>query len=308
MPDGPAQRRHVTTVETLGIATLIIGVVALIYATGLTFGIGAGRDELSSRELYQAEKDRAVYSCTALPPSSIPACLEEALEGAQAASDSRQDLFAQKDMARYSLWMVVAAFLSLGITAVGVYFVKRTLDATLVAVEDTSAATKAMVRQNDLSEQAQRAWITTDIRPVMWSPERDEIEFTFDAVFRNIGKSTAEFHAAWDRFHPVVRDTVQEQAITKEVVGSGIPILPNQEIEHRARVVFPKTEPMSLIPYVLITVIYFSDGHRYVGSYAYRIEAKAKGVIWGGALLGDSKVALGDKIDPKPEHSMTVIK
>jgi hypothetical protein len=66
------------------------------------------------------------------------------------------DLQAQQDMAFYALLMLVATVATVLITAVGVWLVKRTLDATLRAVEDTGRATVEMQKANDLAASAQR--------------------------------------------------------------------------------------------------------------------------------------------------------
>lgn len=73
------------------------------------------------------------------------------------------DLQAQQDMAFYALLMLVATFATVIITGAGVWLVKRTLDATLRAVEDTGKATEAMLEANAIarasSERQLRAYV-----------------------------------------------------------------------------------------------------------------------------------------------------
>lgn len=63
------------------------------------------------------------------------------------------DLQAQQDMALYALLMLIATVATIIITGVGVWFVKRTLDATLQAVEDTGKATEAMLEANKIARE-----------------------------------------------------------------------------------------------------------------------------------------------------------
>ncbi len=61
------------------------------------------------------------------------------------------DLMAQQDMAFWAMLMFFASLVTIAITAIGVWLVKRTLDATLKAVEDTSVATAAMREANEIA-------------------------------------------------------------------------------------------------------------------------------------------------------------
>ncbi|MGR3437982.1 hypothetical protein [Salipiger abyssi] len=126
----------------------------MIYATGWTFGVDAGRDEVTAREHYEQIKRYELDSCSNLMGPALAECVTKAIESAQGQSESRQDLYAQKDMAKYTFWVLLATCLTVGITGVGVYFVKRTLDATITAVEETSAATQAMREANQIARRS----------------------------------------------------------------------------------------------------------------------------------------------------------
>ncbi len=76
---------------------------------------------------------------------------------------SERDLEAQQEMARWALLMMIASFLSVGVTAVGVVFVKQTLDATRAAVNEaenaTAAARNTINVTQDLGRRQLRAYI-----------------------------------------------------------------------------------------------------------------------------------------------------
>lgn len=77
------------------------------------------------------------------------------------------DLQAQQDMALYALFMVIATVATVLVTAVGVWFVKRTLDATLQAVQDTSEATQAMLDANDIARKHGQMQLRAYLRPAI---------------------------------------------------------------------------------------------------------------------------------------------
>lgn len=114
-----------------------------------------------------------------------------------------RDLQAQRDMAKYSLLMMVAAFASVGTAFYGVVLLKQTLDATRKMAFDASQATAATVvaanaaRQgNAITQQAlkaeQRPWIAVNIvadSPLRWEDGSGLVGFNF--VVRNFGKTPA---------------------------------------------------------------------------------------------------------------------
>jgi hypothetical protein len=89
-------------------------------------------------------------------------CIYEKVESSKDQENTDQDLTAQFRAADSALFSAVFSLLALGVTGVGVWFVKRTLDATLEAVEDTGKATKAMFDANEIARDAQRAWLQID--------------------------------------------------------------------------------------------------------------------------------------------------
>jgi len=149
---GRDQGRKTTPLEAFLCLVAVLAFACIVYATGRTLGVEAGRNEVSAREHYEREKKSALSACTGAVGSAAIECATKAIESAQRQSETRQDLYAQQDAARWNWWSMLAAWVALAVTALGVFFVKRTLDATLQAVRDTSKATTAMVRQNELVE------------------------------------------------------------------------------------------------------------------------------------------------------------
>jgi hypothetical protein len=153
MSDGNRNRR-LTALETLFCVLALFGLIWIGYGTGRTFGIETGRDEVTAREHYEREKKAALAACAETKDGDAVECATKAIEAAQENSESRQDLYAQQDMSKWAFWMLVASAATFAVTALGVWFVRRTLDATLEAVEDTGRATKAMFDANDIAKAA----------------------------------------------------------------------------------------------------------------------------------------------------------
>lgn len=80
--------------------------------------------------------------------------------------------------------MAFFGIVATGISGWAVWLLKKTLDATREAVEETGEATKAMIRQNELTEYAQRPWIVVDGLKIVDGGD-------IDVCFRNIGHSPA---------------------------------------------------------------------------------------------------------------------
>ncbi|MCZ4343506.1 hypothetical protein O4H52_17985 [Sphingomonadaceae bacterium G21617-S1] len=146
---------------------------------------------------YEASaKKHAERTCVGMEPGAVFECVYDHVEASTQAAHDKQDLSAQQRAATSALASAVFALLTLGLSGLGVWYVKRTLDATLAAVEDTSEATKAMGEANDIARQSlsttNRAWI--EIAPHKVGDIKmgaDEIRFSLTAKVTNIGNTVA---------------------------------------------------------------------------------------------------------------------
>jgi hypothetical protein len=129
---------------------------------GLCWGLGwlqateRVRREQMPVSYSEAAKADAQKSCAGGAPSALFDCVFEKAQASQEQALAEQDLSAQQRAATSALFSALLAFAALIVTSVGVWFVKRTLDATLIAVEDTSAATEAMREANAIARSGQR--------------------------------------------------------------------------------------------------------------------------------------------------------
>ncbi|HET6940575.1 MAG TPA: hypothetical protein VFH89_00285 [Sphingomicrobium sp.] len=115
------------------------------------------------------EDGRSKVSQLAIDRSWMPCLVERATADPQvreADQYEQRDLIAQETTAGIAFWVALIAFFQLIATVIGLSFIKRTLDATWKAVDDTSKATKAIERQNEITEDTAkrqlRAYVTTE--------------------------------------------------------------------------------------------------------------------------------------------------
>jgi hypothetical protein len=81
------------------------------------------------------------------------------------ADDERaeRDLHAQEDMAKWAFWMLVAAAIQTAVGAIGIYYVKHTLDASRAA----NAATLMSINQDrDIGHAQMRAYLSPEPSPL----------------------------------------------------------------------------------------------------------------------------------------------
>jgi hypothetical protein len=161
MPDRDAGKAHALAWP--------LPLIGILMAVGLAWGIGWSQ----AREQYWRQQIPAAYAavaknearrvCRGTDPVKVFECVNEKAETAAQAAHDRQDLSAQQRAASSALIAAIVGLLALIVTAIGVYFVKRTLDATLEAVADTGRATNAMLAANEIALRAQRPWLSLEI-------------------------------------------------------------------------------------------------------------------------------------------------
>lgn len=170
----------------------------IIIAIALAWGVGwlQAREEYNRQQTpkayAEAAKKDAERACIGIDPRAVFECVSEKAETAYQTAHDEQDLSAQQRAASSALITAVLSFLALVLSGFGVWFVKKTLDATLAAVEDTGRATEAMERQNELVVQAQRPWLTIQARITLAKKTSTGIKLRFEAKITNIGNTVAD--------------------------------------------------------------------------------------------------------------------
>jgi len=176
----------------------VLPLVGITSALALAFGIGW----LEAREGYKRQYTPAAYAeaartdaarrCFGREPAAVFECVDEKVKTSYQAAHDEQDLSAQQRAASAALISAVVGFLAFAISIVGVWYVKRTLDATLRAVEDTGEATKAMVRANEIAERVQRPWVSIQLIPKLIVSNESSYRVEIGVACKNLGMLTAE--------------------------------------------------------------------------------------------------------------------
>lgn len=137
--------------------TFVVGVFTLAVA-GLIFALAFQAGQLNGEAIGRNEID--VIDCFGLEPARMVECVKATSEEQRA----QQDLAAQRQMSLWTFGMFVVSVVTAIITGLGVWFVKGTLGATMMAVKETSAATATMKEANVLIQSEQRPWLRINAR------------------------------------------------------------------------------------------------------------------------------------------------
>lgn len=159
MSDSDRRKRTEALAVTAFCVVTIFGAIVLMYALGLLNGRESERRQQTPAAYSQSAQADAERACAGAQSDALFECVYERVEASQEQARGEQDLSAQQRAASAALASAVVALLTLIISVIGVWFVKRTLDATLVAVEDNSIATNAMIDANNIAANADRPWI-----------------------------------------------------------------------------------------------------------------------------------------------------
>jgi hypothetical protein len=181
---------HLGIFGALSALVLCCAIVAILAYTSGREGVRRSHVPASYSEAAKADAQRA---CLGRESQDAFECIYEKVDASQEQARGEQDLTAQQRAASSALANAFVAFLTLILTGLGVWYVKRTLEATLKAVEDTSLATQAMQRQNKIAEAAQRPWLTVIVNNLGPVERRHDGTFhcPYNVTVKNTGLSPA---------------------------------------------------------------------------------------------------------------------
>jgi len=114
---------------------------------------------------YPSDTDKRIADCpTNASVSSLKQCIEEAIAASRDAQRSEKDLSAQRQMADWAFWVLVASCISTVVTALGTVFLAIQIDLTRKALKGTNNATDAMREANKIAKSHQRPWVTVAVK------------------------------------------------------------------------------------------------------------------------------------------------
>lgn len=164
--------------------------VGLILVCGLVFAGSVNHSQQRERH-YQSAQEQYTGAYERITESSpVRQSLIADVEAYRQEWREEQDLAAQRDMAKWALFMMVASFFGVGVTAIGVVFVAKTLVATREAV---AAANRTADEAKRIGEAQVRAYVAiTSVTVVfIWDETRSNLYPVFRIYFGNSGASPA---------------------------------------------------------------------------------------------------------------------
>lgn len=195
-------------------------------------------------------------------------CFERVIGADWDTQRAQEDLKAQKDVARYALWMfdatVSVGILSLIVGLFGIYFVWRSLNETREIFTKENRAwvkipTPEIIGKFSFKHIGAQGTIAINVKNVGKSPAFNVYIYT-DVIY--IGKDES---AAWEKFFAgrkiaeEISDTVTQTLFPDDCIGeNSIIVFYEREIEKAMR--DPKPSGFPVIPMIVISVLYRVSG------------------------------------------------
>lgn len=173
------------------ILALLIGALsAVAVQKRLYHAENSPRQEQETDSYTERAEQRILIECAGLNAAASAKCANEIISAAEQSYTAAQDLEQQTKMAVWAFWMMIASFGSILVTAIGVVYVRLTLDQTAAA---TKAANDAVAVTGRLGEAQVRAYMVSS---TIWAtPIKDVsgqvVALEFKAIFHNTGQSPA---------------------------------------------------------------------------------------------------------------------
>lgn len=111
-------------------------------------------------------EDIAKRACAGLSSDAMFDCVQSKVMASDSTARAEQELSAQQRSAESTVFAALVSALTLVVSGIGVWYVKRTLDATLIAVKDASDATREMQKANEIARDvhisSSRPWLAVE--------------------------------------------------------------------------------------------------------------------------------------------------
>lgn len=138
----------------------------------------------------------------------ISECIEKAIHASVENQRAEKDLAAQQNMAFYALWLLAISTLTTGITAFGVWYVRRTLVETSEAVR---AADDAVAVTREIGRKQTRAYVVVSEPSIDFKDVGGTQFLIVKIVFKNTGQTPAmkfgatfSAHFGWEDEEPTL--------------------------------------------------------------------------------------------------------
>lgn len=183
---------------TTFVGLLIIAVVSFGYF--LSKGYQSANQKHEAENAQNAERESHYQSCIKLPSiDQVRECAKYPPVTSRSEERAEKDLNAQREMADWAESMLWTSVISIMTTAVGIFFVWRTL-------AEARATTRAAIEANELIRNEQRPWVHMSVSDVHHITVHElaldeagdndhEIWFSATVILKNSGKTPAQHPA-----------------------------------------------------------------------------------------------------------------
>ncbi|WP_163851114.1 hypothetical protein [Pseudooceanicola aestuarii] len=174
------------------IVVLLLATV-VIYGIGLTNGVDIGREEVGFHTPYAQVNERELARCNQLEGTARDACIITAMRASQHRDFSFENLLVQRDMSKWTLWMLIVSAGMLVTAVLGTIGILGTLIETRKAVrtaQDANASAREAVGVTQTIGEAQtRAYVS--VRQLIAMPIPDSTGTRLIVEIQNTGATPA---------------------------------------------------------------------------------------------------------------------
>lgn len=192
---------------------------------------------------------RMASECSHFKGPEQTVCYSRITESEQGRHRSERDLSAQRYMAFWAGLMAFCAFLSVLVSGLGVWFVKRTLDQTAETNRAAVEAAKAAQDANGIMRSEQRPWLSLDFGKLRsFHVHRSDVGSTINVEWTftvsNFGNSPAKNCQVWSNELDAEEVNLKFHKKMRELIDYGR-AHQRDEDRMRRRVIFPSEKPSS---------------------------------------------------------------
>lgn len=195
---GSHRSKRLTVVEAFLVIAAILCLAVVIFMIGEALGVNAGRNEITAKEYYERVKDRELKACVNGQARDLAICVEQAVEAAQNQSDSRQDLYAQQDMSKWTGWLLVLTVFTFALSAGGLWALLKTIwqgqEALSEAVKSREISERSLDHARSASIDDLRPWLTFEVIKVISTHYKNGVfNINIEILVKNYGRSPGSF-------------------------------------------------------------------------------------------------------------------
>lgn len=174
---------------------VVIGFCLIFSLIGYGYAVNETRTEHADHQSKIHHENATKYiegTCITLNDAALHECIEKAIKTSGEYQRAEKDLIAQSQMAKWAFALLVLSAFGIGITGLGVIYVRDTLTATTDAIKATN-------QTNELMRNEQRPWIAIndinvrlkEFRPILVEKGKHEACYIVDVNLKNHGNSPA---------------------------------------------------------------------------------------------------------------------